>query len=105
MIKAFINEDIYCALIYDSNKEYFTGIITISDILFLFQYIIESAQKKKITDYNTFIKEIFSPNKILLSEDEDIKENTKDKNFGILKYLKKMNYNDYFEVMKKNTYI
>ena len=36
MIKAFINEDIYCALIYDSNKEYFTGIITISDIYFYF---------------------------------------------------------------------
>ena len=101
MIKAFINEDIYCALIYDSKKEYFTGIITISDILFLFQYIIENAQKKKITDYNTFIKEIFSPNKILLSEDEDNKENTKDKNFDILKYLTKINYNDYFEVVKK----
>ena len=37
MIKAFINEDIYCALIYDSKKEFFIGIITITDILFLFQ--------------------------------------------------------------------
>ena len=43
MIKAFINEDIYCALIYDSQKEYFIGIVTISDILFLFQYIIKKA--------------------------------------------------------------
>ena len=36
MIKAFINEDIYCALIYDSKKEYFTGIITIVIYYFYF---------------------------------------------------------------------
>lgn len=102
MIKAFINEDIYCALIYDSKKEFFIGIITISDILFLFQYIIEKAQEKKINDYNEFIKEIFSMNKLLSSEEEKVNnENTKDKNFDILKYLTKINYNDYFEVIKK----
>jgi len=102
MIKAFINEDIYCALIYDSKKEFFIGIITISDILFLFQYIIEKAQEKKINDYNEFIKEIFSVSKLLSSEEEKVNnENTKDKNFDILKYLTKINYNDYFEVIKK----
>lgn len=102
MIKAFINEDIYCALIYDSKKEFFIGIITISDILFLFQYIIEKAQEKKISDYNIFIKEIFSANKLLEKEEEkDNNENIKDKNFDILKYLTKINYNDYFEVIKK----
>ena len=103
MIKAFINEDIYCALIYDSKKEFFIGIITISDILFLFQYIIEKAQEKIITDYNLFIKEIFSTSKLLASEEEkdNNNENKKDKNFDILKYLTKINYNDYFEVIKK----
>ena len=102
MIKAFINEDIYCALIYDSKKEFFIGIITITDILFLFQYIIEKAQEKKINDYNEFIKEIFSVSKLLSSEEEKVNnENVKDKNFDILKYLTKINYNDYFEVIKK----
>ena len=102
MIKAFINEDIYCALIYDSKKEFFIGIITITDILFLFQYIIEKAQEKKINDYNEFIKEIFSVSKLLSSEEEKVNnENIKDKNFDILKYLTKINYNDYFEVIKK----
>ena len=103
MIKAFINEDIYCALIYDSKKEFFIGIITISDILFLFQYIIEKAQEKIITDYNLFIKEIFSTSKLLASEEDkdNNNENKKDKNFDILKYLTKINYNDYFEVIKK----
>ena len=103
MIKAFINEDIYCALIYDSKKEFFIGIITISDILFLFQYIIEKAQEKIITDYNLFIKEIFSTSKLLTSEEDkdNNNENKKDKNFDILKYLTKINYNDYFEVIKK----
>ena len=62
MVKAFINEDIYCALIYDSEKEYFVGLITISDILLLFKYIIEKSQKKEISDYELFIKDIFSPN-------------------------------------------
>ena len=105
MIKAFINEDIYCALIYDSKKEFFIGIITISDILFLFEYIIEKAQEKKITDYNKFIKEIFTINKTILTseeEKEDNNENKKEKNFDILKYLTKINYNDYYEVIKKN---
>ena len=102
MIKAFINEDIYCALIYDSKKEFFIGIITITDILFLFQYIIEKAQEKKINDYNEFRKEIFSVSKLLSSEEEKVNnENIKDKNFDILKYLTKINYNDYFEVIKK----
>ena len=102
MIKAFINEDIYCALIYDSKKEFFIGIITITDILFLFQYIIEKAQERKINDYNEFIKEIFSVSQLLSSEEEKVNnENIKDKNFDILKYLTKINYNDYFEVIKK----
>ena len=105
MIKAFINEDIYCALIYDSKKEFFIGIITISDILFLFEYIIEKAQEKKITDYNKFIKEIFTINKTILTSEEEKEENNenkKEKNFDILKYLTKINYNDYYEVIKKN---
>ena len=102
MIKAFINEDIYCAIIYDSKKEFFVGIITISDILYLFQYIIKKAQEIKITNYNNFIKEIFNINKSLTNEEEEEKnENTKDKNFNILKYLTKINYNDYYEVIKK----
>ena len=103
MIKAFINEDIYCALIYDSKKEYFIGIITISDILFLFQYIIDKAQEKVITDYDIFIKEIFSVNKMLTTEEETANNtnNKKDKNFDILKYLTKINYNDYFTVIKQ----
>ena len=104
MIKAFINEDIYCALIYDSQKEYFIGIVTISDILFLFQYIIKKAQEIAITDYELFIKEIFSQNKLLKNEDvEEKKENIniKNKNFDILKYLTKINYKDYYEIIKK----
>ena len=104
MIKAFINEDIYCALIYDSKKEYFTGIITISDILFLFQYIIKKAQEITITDYGLFIKEIFNKDKSFKNEEiEDKKENMniKNKNFDILKYLTNINYNDYYEYVKK----
>ena len=104
MIKAFINEDIYCALIYDSQKEYFIGIVTISDILFLFQYIIKKAQEIAITDYELFIKEIFDKNKLLINENNEEKKenvNIKNKNFDILKYLTKINYKDYYEIIKK----
>ena len=104
MIKAFINEDIYCALIYDSQKEYFIGIVTISDILFLFQYIIKKAQEITITDYELFIKEIFDKNKLLKNENNEEKKenvNIKNKNFDILKYLTKINYKDYYEIIKK----
>ena len=100
MVKAFINEDIYCALIYDSIKEYFIGLITISDILYLFKYIIEQAQQKEITDYNFFIEEIFSNKK---NKTESIYNNTskKDKNFDILKYLTNINFNHYWNIIKK----
>lgn len=104
MIKAFINEDIYCALIYDSQKEYFIGIVTISDILFLFQYIIKKAQETTITDYELFIKEIFDKNKLLINENNEEKKenvNIKNNNFDILKYLTKINYKDYYEIIKK----
>ena len=101
MVKAFINEDIYCALIYNSEKERFIGLITISDILRLFKYIIEQAQKKEITDYFVFIQEIFSSGKNLQTKEED-KTEKKDKNFDILKYLTKINFNDYNSVVKKN---
>ena len=104
MIKAFINEDIYCALIYDSKKEYFSGIITISDILYLFQYIIKKTQEINITDYKQFIKDIFNRNKLLMNDEEEEKNENiifKNKNFDILKYLTKINYNDYYEMIKK----
>ena len=101
MVKAFINEDIYCALIYDSEKEYFVGLITISDILFLFKYIIEKAQQKEITDYSTFIQDIFTSNKKNKVEEVVEGSSKKDKNFDILKYLTKINFNDYWTIIKK----
>ena len=81
MVKAFINEDIYCALIYDSEKQYFVGLITISDILMLFNYIIEKTQKREITDYNTFIKDIFSSNALKEEKKNDNNSSKKNKNF------------------------
>ena len=103
MVKAFINEDIYCALIYDSQKQYFVGLITISDILMLFKYIIEKTQQREITDYNIFIKDIFSSNgKIKEDNKDDNNSSKKDKNFDILKYLTKINFNDYWNYIKKN---
>jgi len=100
MVKAFINEDIYCALIYDSEKEFFIGLITISDILMLFKYIIEKTQIKEIIDYNIFIEEIFSSANNIKNNNND-KSLIKDKNFDILKYLTKVNFNDYYKIIKK----
>ena len=95
MVKAFINEDIYCALIYDSEKEYFIGLITISDILLLFKYIIEQTQQRDIIDYNIFIHDIFSFNKNKTDKKDNNNTTNKNKNFDILKYLTKINFNDY----------
>ena len=101
MVKAFINEDIYCALIYDSYKAIFIGLITISDILLLFKYIIEETHHRDIVDYSNFIRDIFSETKTIKSENK--KENNslkKDKNFDILKYLTNINFNDYWKIIK-----
>ena len=101
MIKAFINEDIYCALIYDSEKEYFVGLITISDILYLFKYIIEKARQKEISDYGLFINDIFSSNKKNYENNNENNSSKKKNNFDILKYLNKINFNDYWGIIKK----
>ena len=101
MVKAFINEDIYCALIYDSDKEFFIGLITISDILMLFKYIIEQTQIKEIFDYNIFIEEIFSSKNNIKNNINNDNSLIKDKNFDILKYLTKVNFNDYYKIIKK----
>ena len=105
MVKAFINEDIYCALIYDSDKQYFIGLITISDILLLFKYIIEQTHQREILDYSSFIHEIFSTDKIIKYDNKkDNNSSKKNKNFDILKYLTKINFNDYWKIIKNKNY-
>ena len=104
MIKAFINEDIYCALIYDSMKQIFISLVSISDILILFNYIIEKAKVKEITDFN-YIKDVFSNKKSNnKKEEEEINKNSSAKKNDILKYLDKINFNDYTKIKsgKKN---
>jgi len=76
---------IYCTLICDSQKEYFIGLISIRDILFLFKYIIEKAQQKEIIDYYTFIKDIFTSNKKNKVEEITEGDSKKDNNYDILK--------------------
>ena len=104
MIKAFINEDIYCALIYDSMKQIFISLVSISDILILFNYIIEKAKVKEITDFN-YIKDVFSNKKSNnKKEEEEVNKNSSAKKYDILKYLDKINFNDYTKIKsgKKN---
>ena len=103
MIKAFINEDIYCALIYDSSKQIFIGIITISDVLSLFTYITEKSKGNEITDISLFIKELFSEKKLPKKEEESKKRN-ESKSIDILKHLDKINFKDYNKyILKKKS--
>ena len=79
MIKAFINEDIYCALIYDSTKHIFIGTFTISDILILFNYITEKSKIYEFTDISIFIKELFSEKKLPKIDEEESKKKKRTK--------------------------
>ena len=70
-------------------------------LIILFKNNIEKAQQKEITDYNTFIKDIFSSNKKNKIEEITEGDAKKEKNFDILKYLSKIIFNDYFTIIKK----
>ena len=106
MIKAFINEDIYCALIYDSTKQLFIGTITISDVLLLFNYITEKSKTYEINDISLFIKELFSEKKTLKKDEEESKKRNETKSIDILKHLDKINFKDYNKhiLKKKSSY-
>ena len=106
MIKAFINEDIYCALIYDSTKQLFIGTITISDVLLLFNYITEKSKTYEINDISLFIKELFSEKKLLKKDEEESKKRNETKSIDILKHLDKINFKDYNKhiLKKKSSY-
>ena len=102
MIKAFINEDIYCALIYDSTKHIFIGTFTISDILILFNYITEKSKIYEFTDISIFIKELFSEKKLPKIDEEESKKKNEPKPIDILKHLDKINFKDYNKhILKK----
>ena len=60
MIKVFIFEDIYCGLIYDSKLNNYLGLITTRDLMILYKYIIDNFPSEEITDFNCYIKGIFS---------------------------------------------
>ena len=60
-IKAMVDQDIYCALIYNSILNYYIGIITIRDILNLLKYINDKYKNIKgpIINMKYVIQEIF----------------------------------------------
>ena len=59
----FIIEDIYCGLIYDPKLNNYLGLITTRDLMILYKYIIDNFPSEEITDFNSYIKSIFSKNK------------------------------------------
>ena len=60
MIKVFIFEDIYCGLIYDPKLNNYLGLITTRDLMVLYKYIIDNFPSEKITDFDAYLKDIFS---------------------------------------------
>ena len=120
MVKVFLQEDIYCALIYDSQIQNYIGLLTISDILLLFKYIIEKINSKneQILEFHLFLSEIFNlnhdptmsyknkSNNMFIEENfyqSDMANNYDDNqnnNFDILKYLDFITYNDYLKTVK-----
>ena len=99
MIKVFIFEDIYCGLIYDSKLNNYLGLITTRDLIILYNYIIDNFPSEEITDFNSYLKKIFSKkieNKKLNNSDNNINNN-----INIFEYLQNVNYIDYLIYVKR----
>ena len=104
MIRVFIFEDIYCGLIYDPKLNNYLGLITTRDLMILYKYIIDNFPSEKITDFNIYLKDIFS-NKKLNQTEQSIDQNNSNNNnhddINIFEYLSNINYIDYLKYAKK----
>ena len=108
MIKVFIFEDIYCGLIYDQKLNNYLGLITTRDLMILYKYIIDNFPSEKITDFNNYLKEIFSKNK-LEQKNEKNTDNVNNSNninndINIFEHLSSINYLDYLVYAKKTEF-
>ena len=99
IIKVFIFEDIYCGLIYNPSLNNYLGLLTTRDLMLLYKYIIDNFPGEKIEDFDVYLKNIFSQNKIIKKEDINENNNNNSKseynNINIFQYLKNINYLDY----------
>ncbi len=104
MIKVFIFEDIYCGLIYDPKLNNYLGLITTRDLMILYQYIIDNFPSEKITDFNNYLKVIFSKNKLEEKNEkntDNVNDNNINNDINIFEYLSSINYLDYLVYVKK----
>ena len=105
MIRVFIFEDIYCGLIYDPKLNNYLGLITTRDLMILYKYIITNYHSEEITDFNIYLKDIFSK-KLLDKINENNSENLNNINndINIFEYLSNINYLDYLVYAKKTDF-
>ena len=111
MIRVFIFEDIYCGLIYDPKINNYLGLITTRDLMILYKYIIDNFPSEKITDFNIYLKDIFSKKKLNQAEqsiDQNNSNNIDNNNIhddiNIFQYLSNINYIDYLKYAKKKEF-
>ena len=99
MIKVFIFEDIYCGLIYDAKLNNYLGLVTTRDLMVLYKYIIDNFPQEEISDFDCYLKHIFSQK---ISKNKKKKfENNINNNINIFKHLQNINYIDYLMYAKK----
>jgi hypothetical protein len=98
MIKVFIFEDIYCGLIYDPKLNNYLGLITTRDLMVLYKYIIDNFPSEKITDFDTYLKDIFSKK---IEKEQNTNENNINNNINIFDHLHNINYIDYLMYVKR----
>ena len=101
MIKVFIFEDIYCGLIYDSKLNNYLGLITTRDLMILYKYIIDNFPSEEITDFNSYLKGIFSKKISSNENSNNNNENNINNNINIFEYLQNINYIDYLIYVKR----
>ena len=101
IIKIFILEGIYSAIIYDTELNNFIGSVSLKDIMLLYRFIFNRIKYyDEKTNFSDFLQNIFSNKNYTSSNNITGKKNIKYFDINIYNYLSNITYYDYLDAKK-----
>ena len=101
IIKIFILEGIYSAIIYDTELNNFIGSVSLKDIMLLYRFIFNRIKYyDEKTNFSDFLQNIFSNKNYASSNNITGKKNIKYFDINIYNYLSNITYYDYLDAVK-----
>ena len=101
IIKIFILEGIYAAIIYDTELNNFIGSITLRDIMLLYRFIFNKMEYyDEQTNFPDFLQNIFNNKHYVSSNKNSKNKNSSYFDINIYNYLSNITYYDYLYAVK-----